>query len=72
MLVSLCEHCFYRIGKNLTVKVADFGLTGDIHATNHWKLHHHKWMSPESLMDSISDQMTDVVSCLCGKLVLPR
>ena len=56
-----------RIDKDLSVRVADFGLTRDIYETNYYRQHHRsripiKWMAPESLNDRISNQKTDVVS----------
>ena len=50
----------------MSIKVADFGLTRDIYETNYYRQHHQtrmpiKWMAPESLIDRISNQKTDVV-----------
>ena len=55
-----------RVDKTLSVKVADFGLTRDIYETNYYRQQHRtripvKWMAPESLIDRISNQKTDVV-----------
>ena len=52
--------------KDLRVKVADFGLTRDIYETDYYRQHHRtmipvKWMAPESLIDRISNEKTDVV-----------
>ena len=46
--------------------MADFGLTRDIYETDYYRQHHRtripvKWMAPESLVDRISNQKTDVV-----------
>lgn len=56
-----------RVDRNISIKVADFGLTRDIYQTNYYSQRQHakipvKWMSPESLHDRISNEKTDVVS----------
>jgi hypothetical protein len=48
------------------VKVADFGLTRDIYETDYYRQQQRtmipvKWMAPESLIDRISNEKTDVV-----------
>ena len=55
-----------RVGKDLVVKVADFGLSKDIYSDEYYRLTHNaplpiKWMPPESLYDRYFNQMTDVV-----------
>ena len=55
-----------RVDGELQIKVADFGLTRDIYATDYYRQSHHgrvpvKWMSLESLHDKISNEKTDVV-----------
>ena len=55
-----------RVDTNMSVKVADFGLTRDIYQTNYYRQQHTghvpvKWMAPESLYDKISSEKTDVV-----------
>ena len=55
-----------RVDADLQVKVADFGLTRDIYATDYYRQSHQgrvpiKWMSLESLHDKISNEKTDVV-----------
>ena len=55
-----------RVGKDLVVKVADFGLSRDIYSDEYYRLRHKaavpiKWMSPESLYDGYFNQKTDVV-----------
>ena len=52
----------------MTIKVADFGLTRDIYETDYYRLSHRtrmpiKWMAPESMVDRISNEKTDVVRC---------
>ena len=49
-----------------SIKVADFGLTRDIYATEYYKSTKLtrlpvKWMSPESLLDNFFNEKTDVV-----------
>ena len=51
----------------MVVKVADFGLSRDIYATDYYKLMHStplpvKWLAPEALLDRIFTTKTDVVS----------
>lgn len=62
----LCSTLIYRVDADLQVKVADFGLTRDIYATDYYRQSHQgrvpiKWMSLESLHDKISNEKTDVV-----------
>ena len=52
--------------KDLTVKIADFGLTKDIYCDDYYRMGHKakvpiKWMPPESIHDRYYDQKTDVV-----------
>ena len=59
----------YRIDAHFMIKVADFGLSEDIYATNYFKQGQEKetvklpirWMALESLLDSIFTEKTDVV-----------
>lgn len=56
-----------RVDENMVVKVADFGLSRDIHVSDYYRLKHRqrlpvKWMAPESLFTKIYNQKTDVVS----------
>ena len=51
----------------MKVKVADFGLSRDIHVSDYYRLKHRqkmpvKWMAPESLFQKIYTEKTDVVS----------
>ena len=55
-----------RVDKDLTVKIADFGLTRDIYCDDYYRMGHNakvpiKWMPPESIHDGYYDQKTDVV-----------
>ena len=56
-----------RINKDLTVKIADFGLSRDIYNTDYYKMDDIrkplpvKWMSLESLQQGIYTTKTDVV-----------
>ena len=57
----------YRVDANISVKVADFGLTRNIFESDYYikRLNAKipiKWMSPESLHDRVSNERTDVVS----------
>ena len=51
------------------IKVADFGLSEDVHARNYFRQGQGsavklpvKWMAPESLQDGVFSDKTDVVS----------
>ncbi len=62
-----------RVDRNVSIKVADFGLTRDIYETDYYIQRFNakvpvKWMSPESLHDRISNEATDVVSVVCSIL----
>ena len=51
----------------MNVKVADFGLSRDIHLSDYYRLTHKqkmpvKWMAPESLFKKVYTTKTDVVS----------
>jgi serine/threonine protein kinase len=56
------------LDSNLCVKIADFGLTRDIHQKNYYRIRNielklpRKWMSPESLEKNIFNTETDVWS----------
>ena len=57
----------YRIDDQLLVKVADFGFSRDVYATQYYRLGHKtrlpvKWMPPESLLDNIYNEKSDIVS----------
>ena len=56
-----------------SIKVADFGLTKDIYATEYYKSTKLtrlpvKWMSPESLLDNFFNEKTDVVCIMYVKV----
>ena len=60
----------YRLDKNLTIKVADFGLSRDVYITDYYVASHSnplpvKWLAPESLFDKVFSEKTDVVSSFC-------
>ena len=62
---------------NLSIKVADFGLTRDIYETNYYRQSQSgkvpiKWMSPENLHDGISNEKTDVVHIIISIILLYR
>ena len=51
-----------------SVKVADFGLSEDVYTTGYFRQDQNdpiklpfKWMAPESLMDGLFNEKTDVV-----------
>ncbi|XP_052240273.1 insulin-like peptide receptor isoform X2 [Dreissena polymorpha] len=55
------------VGENLTIKIADFGMTRDIYERDYYRkgtrgLLPVRWMAPESLKDGVFTSMTDVWS----------
>ena len=62
----------HRIDVNGMIKVADFGLTEDMYATNYFRKECSelgddekvpiRWMAPESISGELYDEKTDVVS----------
>ena len=66
--IVLCY--FYRVGIDLSIKIADFGLAKDVYMTDYYRQHNLekmpvKWMAPEAFHDRITNQKTDVVSKIC-------
>lgn len=66
-LPHIASCLYFRVDENLVVKVADFGLSRDIHVSDYYRLKHRqrmpvKWMAPESLFTKIYTEKTDVVS----------
>ena len=66
---------FYRVDDDYSIKVADFGLTRDIYATEYYKSIKLtklpvKWMSLESLLDNFFNEKTDVVCIMSIQLHL--
>ena len=60
----------YRIDSEGVIKVADFGLTEDMYATNYFRHGEKvgseekvpiKWMAPESIESNLYNETTDVV-----------
>ena len=56
-----------RVDDKINVRVADFGLARDVHASDYYRQQSTgkipvKWMAPETLSDRISNEKTDVVS----------
>ena len=79
MAIIYCKYCitilicnFCRIDRDGVIKVADFGLTEDMHGTNYFRQRKSetgseekvpiKWMAPESIENSIFTEASDVVS----------
>ena len=68
----LTTNPFIRIDRDGVIKVADFGLTEDMYATNYFRRRKSvigseekmpiKWMAPESVEDGIYTEATDAVS----------
>ena len=57
----------FRVGDNLNIKVADFGLARDVYIKEYYRQQSIgkvpvRWMAPEALHDKISNEKTDVVS----------
>ena len=63
----LCRIFDFRVGDNLNIKVADFGLARDLYIKEYYRQQSIgkvpvRWMAPEALHDKISNEKTDVVS----------
>ena len=66
IVVIFCLMYVSRVDRDLSVKVADFGLARMIYQTDYYRQHQQmkvpvKWMAPESLHDMISTEKSDVV-----------
>ena len=65
----------FRVGDDLNIKVADFGLARDVHIKDYYRQQSNakipvKWMAPEALHAKISNEKSDVVSlCVITKFV---
>ena len=60
---------FNRLDESMTVKVADFGLSRDVYASDYYIMKHSvplpiKWLAPEALFDRMFTEKTDVVSAI--------
>ena len=60
----------YRVGDDLNIKVADFGLAREVHIKEYYRQQSStkipvRWIAPETLHDRISNEKTDVVSLCC-------
>ena len=62
-----CTFILHRIDSSLKMKIADFGLSRDIHESEYYRSNDLtarlpvKWMAPESLAEQVFDDTTDVV-----------
>ena len=70
MKVAINEKiCVYRIDTNFVIKVADFGLAESMDTTKEYFRQDQestvklpvKWLAPESMLDGIFSEKTDVV-----------
>ena len=57
----------FRVGDNLNIKVADFGLARDVHIKEYYRQQSKgkipvRWMAPEALHNKINNEKSDVVS----------
>ena len=62
----------FRVGDDLNIKVADFGLARDVHIKDYYRQQSNekipvRWMAPETLHAKISTEKSDVVSLYCTK-----
>ena len=69
VLVGACV--LVRVDCQLSVKVADFGFSRDVYSREYYRLERRtrlpvKWLPPESLLDNIFNEKSDVV-CFFGK-----
>ena len=61
------QFLFFRLDSNLVVKVSDFGLTRDVYNQDYYRIEDKsrglpiRWMSIESIIESIFTIQTDVV-----------
>ena len=62
----------FRVGDDLKIKVADFGLARDVRIKEYYRQQSNgkipvRWMAPETLHTKISNEKSDVVSLYCSK-----
>ena len=55
-----------RLSEELVVRVSDFGLARDVYSSDYYRASHGaklpvKWMPPETLHDTVSNEKTDMV-----------
>ena len=65
LIIFICIS--FRVDEKLGIKIADFGLSRDVHYQDYYRLTHKamvpvKWLAIESLLDRIFNEKTDVVS----------
>ena len=66
-LTIIFYYILCRVDDELRVKVADFGMSRDIHISDYYRTKHKqrlpvKWMAPESLFKKFYSEKSDVVS----------
>lgn len=63
----LCYSHIVRVSEDMTVTIADFGLSRDVYSKDYYRMGTKtllpvKWMAPESLNDNVYTVKSDVVS----------
>ena len=63
-MLVLIKSTFLRVGDNLNITVADFGLARDVYIKEYYRQQSIgkipiRWMAPEALLDKISNEKSD-------------